>query len=190
MYHVYILYRLFPKEFWVSVILTLILLCGGIFMIIMLYKKNRLSRRTRNLSLLWWIYLLFLLYFTVIGRYRSEYYKVIPEPFESYRLLFSGGGFPAFSQIFLNILLFVPFGVLTAELIHKRLPVWTTVIAGMILSALVEVIQLVCRVGTFETDDLIHNTLGTALGILLWYGIRAIIKKRKENKNAKNEELS
>lgn len=180
MYPLYSLYRNYPEVFWGRVALTLCLLCGGILLIVLAYKKGRITRYKRNIAVIWWTYFLFLLYITIIGRYSAEYYRTRFAPFESYRFIYGEGSFEELGAIILNILIFIPFGVITAELIKDRFPAWYALAAGVIMTVKIEVVQLVARTGTFETDDIMHNTLGTALGILLWYGIRALMKKRRK----------
>ena len=41
-------------------------------------------------------------------------------------------------------------------------------ISGFLLSLTVEVIQLITKVGCFDVDDMILNTLGAALGYVLF----------------------
>ncbi len=47
------------------------------------------------------------------------------------------------------------------------------ILSGFSISLTVEVIQLITRVGCFDVDDMILNTLGAALG----YGIYAVCDK-------------
>jgi glycopeptide antibiotics resistance protein len=42
---------------------------------------------------------------------------------------------------------------------------------------LIELAQLVSFRGLFEFDDVMHNALGTALGVLLVLGIRRVMKR-------------
>lgn len=63
-----------------------------------------------------------------------------------------------------NILLFAPFGFL-----FPRKKGWKQVlIAGLIVSSMIELTQYVTLLGECELDDVISNTCGTACG----YGMR------------------
>ncbi|WKN32538.1 VanZ family protein [Porifericola rhodea] len=66
-----------------------------------------------------------------------------------------------------NILLFVPMGILLYNLRqrlgYKALPFW----GAALISLSVESIQILCRVGNFDVDDIILNTLGSLLGASL-----------------------
>ena len=44
-------------------------------------------------------------------------------------------------------------------------------------SLLIELAQLVSFRGLFEFDDVIHNALGAALGVLIVLGIRRVMKQ-------------
>lgn len=73
-----------------------------------------------------------------------------------------------FSFIYLfvgNIIWFVPFGFILPLLgIKKKL----TLIFGAALSLVIEVMQLLFDVGFTELDDLILNTVGSGIGIMLF----------------------
>lgn len=70
--------------------------------------------------------------------------------------------------ILLNILLFVPFGYLLPVLWKKADRWWKTMLLGFALSLTVELLQLVTRLGMFDVDDLINNTIGAGVGYLLF----------------------
>ena len=78
--------------------------------------------------------------------------------------------------MFLNVLMFVPFGAFLPIYFGRFWKMSTTVLAGAFMSFTIEVLQLFTFRLT-DIDDLIMNTLGTLLG----YGIGAIIvHKQKE----------
>lgn len=75
----------------------------------------------------------------------------------------------AFQQATMNVLLFVPLGVIAGRLWRRRLA--ETAALGFVASLLVEVAQLTANFGTaphpyriFDVDDLINNTAGAVLG--------------------------
>lgn len=75
-----------------------------------------------------------------------------------------------FFQICLNMLLFVPLGVLLVccrWVQQQRRPLLTICLAGLVLSAAIETTQLLFHLGLFEWDDMFHNTMGCALGGLI-----------------------
>lgn len=75
-------------------------------------------------------------------------------------------------QIVLNVALFVPFGVIVHRYFRRGAP--TTVLAGMLTSSFIEVSQYTGMFGLYpcafrvgDIDDVLTNTTGTALGVLL-----------------------
>ena len=72
-------------------------------------------------------------------------------------------------EILLNIILFIPVGLLA--------PRWKTVGLTAGYSMLIELAQLISCRGLFEFDDVIHNALGTAVGVLIVLGIRRLLKR-------------
>ena len=78
------------------------------------------------------------------------------------------GMFAVFSNIFGNVICFLPFGFILPVIFRRMNNGFLICISGFILSLTVEVIQLVTKVGCFEVDDMILNTLGAALGYVLF----------------------
>ena len=72
-------------------------------------------------------------------------------------------------EILLNIILFIPVGLLA--------PRWKTVGLAAGYSMLIELAQLVSFRGLFEFDDVMHNALGTAIGVLLVLGFRRVMQR-------------
>lgn len=88
-----------------------------------------------------------------------------------------------------NLLVFFPFGFL--------IPIWRTKKTGLIRiiiysflgSLCIETLQLVTRVGVFDVDDLLLNTLGGVLGwigylIMLWLFRVTVSRKNQKGKEA------
>ena len=83
---------------------------------------------------------------------------------------------------------FVPFGFIL-PIIHKDIRNFFFItFSGFALSLCVETIQLVTKLGCFDVDDLIMNTLGAALGYVFFAVIYFIYKRKKgETSNGKEE---
>ncbi len=91
--------------------------------------------------------------------------------------------FPADSQQYLlNVLLFLPLGVLLPLLWQRFHRLKETAGFGFLLSLLIELSQLFCFRIT-DLNDLMTNTLGAVLGWLLW-------KKALETHSLQNESCS
>lgn len=72
-----------------------------------------------------------------------------------------------------NIALFIPLGIFASLLFRKT--AWRHILIGSALfSFVLETLQLILQVGSFDVDDILLNTLGVMLG----YALFAAIKKR------------
>ena len=102
---------------------------------------------------------------TLIGE-RAGIAGVRLDLFWSYRLFFIS---PVMRlQILNNIWLFVPLGAM----LYRLWPRGYVVLIPVLLSLGIETLQLVLGRGLFETDDIISNSLGGLIGVLVCWGIR------------------
>ena len=79
-----------------------------------------------------------------------------------------------------NICVFVPFGMFLPKLFARCRNLFFVTVLSLELSLCVEVIQLMTRVGSFDVDDLLLNTVGGILGYLVYKvftGITHIFKR-------------
>ena len=135
-------------------------------------------------------YILLIIISTILNRGISlETYNLVP--FWTIRALLSSGRKDVISQAFLNILLFLPFGFLNAIVIQSFYKNKTilfrcalTILPGIILSIAIETVQFITHRGLCETDDVIHNTLGTLIGYSCWL---LIVKARGNIMKTRNK---
>ena len=114
-------------------------------------------------------YILFILMETVIGR-KTGIGQVELAPFWSY-------SHPELRiEILLNYVLFIPLGVLLYLCFGEKFGL-RVVLAGFLLSASIELIQLTFEIGVFEFDDMIGNTVGCFIGAV----VGKMVKKKKKN---------
>ena len=74
-----------------------------------------------------------------------------------------------FTEIFLNILLFVPLGFLVPIQSEGFRKSWKILLLGLGFSMFIECAQFVLHMGCFDTADLIHNTAGAGIGYFVWW---------------------
>lgn len=122
------------------------------------------------------LYIAVVLYLTLFCRERlelTERYIIIPR--NKYYLV-SIGWMLAVWEVVNNVLLFIPLGILLPmACVHIS---WKKVaIIAITTSASIEVCQLVFRLGLFELNDILHNTLGAVVG----YSIHLLFTKIKMN---------
>ena len=80
-------------------------------------------------------------------------------------------------NLFGNIAAFVPFGMALISMSSKKPGFIAAVIYSAAFSAAIELVQLITRVGSCDVDDIILNTLGGAVGYVL-YRLIKMCKKR------------
>ncbi len=112
------------------------------------------------------------------GRTVSDTYHYNLQPFREISRFFTYReviGFRGFAINLLgNIVVFMPWGFMVPVIrksVHKFL---YTVISTFLLSLCIETIQLLTRVGSFDVDDLILNTLGGIAGFIVYYIVNTI----------------
>lgn len=116
-------------------------------------------------------YILFILMETIIGR-KTGVGRVELVPFWSY-------SHPELRmEIVLNYMLFIPLGVLLYLCFGEKFGL-RVVMAGFLLSVSIELIQLTFKIGVFEFDDMIGNTVGCLIGAVVGKATREM-KKRIE----------
>ena len=84
----------------------------------------------------------------------------------------------------LNCLLLVPMGLLMPVVFDHRIKLNRAFLAGFIVSAVIELSQLIFRRGLFEWDDMIHNALGCMLGCWVMNQIVINLKESKRDNKA------
>ena len=102
-------------------------------------------------------YIAAVLWITLFSRI-GEGYRGFLLPFHSY-VEFLKGNRQFLLENIGNVVLFIPLGVAL-----KWSGVKDVKKAGLLASLLIEVLQFTFALGTFECDDLIHNTLGAVIG--------------------------
>ena len=73
-----------------------------------------------------------------------------------------------------NVLAFVPFGLFLPLLVRRVRSMGKTLLLGFEFSLLVEIVQLFSKVGSFDVDDIILNTLGVFAGYVLFWLMRVL----------------
>ena len=86
-----------------------------------------------------------------------------------------------------NIIAFMPFGSFLPIYSKRCRNVWMTVLYSFELSLLVELLQLVFKVGSFDVDDLFLNTIGGLLGYLVYKGLLYLWKRYEKARHIVNK---
>jgi glycopeptide antibiotics resistance protein len=138
------------------------------------FQKNTFTNKLTTLLLV--IYVGVLLWIIVFKLNISFSYKgtrnmnLIPfrEP-----LLYNGR--IDYNEIFLNILIFVPLG-LYVGILFKKLSIARKIFTFFLVSFTCEILQYILKIGAFDITDLINNTLGGIVGLMLFKGTEKLFK--------------
>lgn len=138
-------------------------------------KGKNTPKYTRAGWLLFYLYIVLLSYFLFFSehygrenimteyRYNLELFKEIKR-FITYREQL---GFESFVvNILGNILAFAPFGFMLPLLNIRYRRFFNILLLSLLFSLAVELVQLYLKVGIFDVDDLVLNTLGGVTGYL------------------------
>lgn len=152
-------------------------------------KRRRLAAGI--LFVLYFVVLFYFLFFSEeMGRtYVTQTYRYNLVPFKEigrfihYRE--SLGWRTVFLNIVGNVAAFLPFGTFLPIFSTRCRRLLNTALYSFELSLLVELLQLVFKVGTFDVDDLMLNTLGGIIGFLIYVAVVHVAKKtgKREDKD-------
>jgi glycopeptide antibiotics resistance protein len=67
-----------------------------------------------------------------------------------------------------NVVAFMPFGTFLPVFVKRCRRFWFTALYSFELSLVAEILQLLSKVGTFDVDDILLNTIGGMLGFALY----------------------
>ena len=186
------LYNYYPEslsDFWKGAVIAVMILTGAAVWRMYCVK---LASKGQAIALTLLITYLFSVYATtVFSRPVHADYSYELLPFWSYRAI-RGGEKSLIKENFYNVLMLMPVGLLlpaggvfefTMKCRHKRSALsagyekknaFYTILAGFLVSLSIELMQLIFKRGLFEFDDMLHNTIGTAIGYGIYLGIRCL----------------
>lgn len=139
------------------------------------------------------LYIIFIIYFLIFSdwygrtgemddyRYNLVLFKEIKR-FWNYR--YQVGFFAMFTNLFGNVVIFVPFGFFM-PMASKYRSFFATLFYSFGLSLCVETFQLVTKVGSFDVDDLLLNTIGGVVGYIVFITAAAIRRRNAHKKKNK-----
>lgn len=132
-----------------------------------------------------------IIYGTILSRGfpKHEWYLI---PFSS--LIRAKNEPEIYRSMLMNVLMFFPLGLSVPYLIRAKtiLRILYTLLVGIFLSVLIEIIQFIFWLGVAETDDVICNTSGVMIGScayllsLMWRKLIWKLKHRRINQQNKD----
>lgn len=154
-------------------------------------RKNKVNFKVFFLYTVFFLYILFLIKLLFLSRVSytdmmtngitpSDSINLVP--FDSINAYLAGRRAFAFGNVAGNIAIFIPLGIFLL-LFKKRKGIILNFFSIFILSSLVEVIQWFFGIGAADIDDIILNSLGGFIGIIIFKFLMLFLKdiKRVEN---------
>lgn len=151
------------------VVLALLILaaCIGLFAVLFAMIRN-FRELNKTVLVLFLLYLLILGYVTIFSRQGRTQTDILLS-FDSIEKAISSRSFEPLQHLWANVMLFIPLGALFAAIDPPRLARFEIILPlGMLLTTLIETTQLLLRLGQCDLEDLVANTLGACLGLLVF----------------------
>lgn len=156
-------------------------------------RKKRITLKKELIFDLFVFYLIFVLFFTVFRQtywpwqVKLDFARSLSDvnwiPFVQTLKMTNGVTKVALIYNFLgNILLFIPFGFLLCEIRKKNHHKVASFFLGFCLSLFIESFQFLTHSGQADVDDLIFNSVGIILGLLIYHMIFERKKTKKRRK--------
>ena len=143
--------------------------CSLLYLLFAYIIKDRWIRYPIHISFLT-AWACVVIYMNVLMRQSSPGHGVDLIPFHSYYVVIDGGNRELLRSNLMNVLLFVPGGLLGACLMPQRWGKWMSVLVVCVgfaaFSAGIEFVQYQKMLGNCEMDDVIHNTFGAVTGTM------------------------
>ena len=155
-------------------------------------NKTAKTKQERILSVVFILYLFFLIKM-VVFKYPVEQLQQIVDtwqkdvvleglhtanfiPFKTIKMYiryYDMPGIRSFSNLFGNILIFVPVGILLPIVHRASKNIGVLLLNALLLVVGIEVFQLFSNFGAFDVDDIILNCFGVLLGSCIYYLTRS-----------------
>lgn len=162
-HHIYELIKAYENIVPLPIDWMLCAIAFGIVAILFTIRKNYRGFIVKSAWSMLAIYVLMLLFGTVLFRETSPEMRYHFEPLKNYTAIYDG----FIADVIVNICMFIPLGFLGAITFgHNNL--MKVCIVGFLISAIVELAQLLGRCGVCNIDDVIHNSLGCAIGFFIF----------------------
>lgn len=168
----------FPEIFVNRIIISVIAFAVFCVLTVILYRRRVFDKLQRNTAILLSLYIVVLIYFTVVGRYSHEEYEYQIYVFRSYGQLLESFDRQSVEQIVINLLMLVPVGFLLSVIIRMKGKYPVVLGLCFLLTAFIESMQLLKQFGSFEVDDIINNMIGAAIGTLIYALIHWITQQK------------
>lgn len=120
-------------------------------------------------AVLFVLYILAILVVTLITRQTRTETVLQTELFASVKSFLLEGDVEELNHMILNVVMFMPLGYLFVQMHPRKLGDAAQVLGiSVMLSTIIESCQLIFRLGNCDVDDILANTFGALLGLVLY----------------------
>lgn len=150
-------------------------------------KHDQLPQKRFAIGVIFIFYAFLVLDITILSRVHNTVDDVSMIPFVNYYAMITGGwngiGRYVARALLGNVILFVPLGQILADMLRCRHKALYIGMIALLCSFAIEYAQRYYAMGTFEVDDIIHNTWGAVIGsclhdtICCWNGWKTALKQ-------------
>ena len=148
-----------------DIIVIILIILLSLLIVFFVSKTIKIKISQAVAAVLFITVVLIILTLTVFGRIPGERQMQII-PFWSYGEILCGNRY-VLKQVILNIVLFVPIGIVLPFLLNKKVSLEIALVMVWVFSSIIEVLQLVTCRGLCEFDDIFHNSLGCMIGCMI-----------------------
>lgn len=150
----------------------------AIIMMIYLIRKEKMNKLQAAAILAELVFLGIVFGSTVFTRTGSvRQYELIP--FWSWSAIIRYHDMELLKENLLNSILLLPAGALLPLIMNRKIKWQEALVFGVLISATIEMSQLITMRGLFEWDDMIHNGLGCVIGCVIVNKIIGIFTGKK-----------
>ncbi len=150
-------------------LMMLLILMAMVGFCILIYGFLKNLHEIKKLpTLLFVLYIAAVGYATVFSREEGSQSVILLE-FESIARAIREQSFEPMEHLLMNVALFIPIGFLFAAINPEKLNKISLVIPlGLMLTVLIETVQMILQMGQCDLEDLVANALGAVLGLLIY----------------------
>lgn len=161
----------YPHWSKIELIAVIIVMIISFIILDRFYKKDKINKIQMFFCILFIIYLLHVYGSTVFSRLPSKRICKL-EVFWSWKGILNSMNttypkYELFLENILNVIMLLPIGIFLPLVYGKKIDWKVGLLIGIGISFSIELLQLVLCRGLFEFDDIIHNSLGFLIGILI-----------------------
>ena len=142
------------------------------------WMKNRRDNRLNKLTIVLFVIYLIALFWIIVLKlsvhfsYMGNMRRINLIPFSESLIL---NGKLDFGEMIMNAVIFVPLGVY-AGILFKRWIIGKKIFLFFLISLICEAFQFILALGVFDITDIINNTLGGIIGLMIYKGIEKVFQ--------------